>query len=75
MKKRLGNFLLLCGLICLVLFFTSNAFILDEAIFLFGGVSLSSLGLLLKRGSRRKKKRRRKKRRDRDQQDQEGVYD
>jgi hypothetical protein len=75
MKKRLGNFLLLCGLICLVLFFTSNALILDEAIFIFGGVSLCSLGLLLKRGSRRKEKRRRKKRRDRDGQDQEGVYD
>lgn len=54
MKKRLGNFSILAGLICLVIFFTSNAFILDEGVFFFGGVSLLSLGLLLKRSARRK---------------------
>jgi hypothetical protein len=55
MKKRLGNFLLLWGLVSLVLFFTSNTFLIDDAIFLFGGISLLSLGLLMRRSSRRKR--------------------
>jgi hypothetical protein len=75
MKKRLGNFFLLCGLICLVLFFTSSAFILDDAIFFFAGISFSSLGLLFKRSARKKKKKAKRWRRSRDKADQEEIYD
>ena len=57
--------MILCGLICLVVFFTSSAFILDDAIFFFAGISFISLGLLLKRGARRKEKEKRTRRRDR----------
>jgi len=74
MKKRLGNFFIFCGLICLVIFFTSNAFILDDAVFFFAGISLSSLGLLLKRSSRRKNKKKKRGWR-REKIDQEEIYD
>jgi hypothetical protein len=57
MINRLGNFLLLCGLVCLVMFFSSFSFGLDYAVLLFGGIGSLSLGFLLKRGSRKKKKR------------------
>jgi hypothetical protein len=63
MIKRLGNFFLLIGLLCLVVFFTSNTFILDASWFFLGGLGLTTLGLLLKRGKRNKKDRRREKRR------------
>lgn len=75
MKKRLGNFLILCGLICLVLFFTSNAFILDDAVFFFAGISLTSLGLLLKRAARRKVKEARRRERRRDKPAEDEFYD
>jgi hypothetical protein len=75
MKKRLGNFFIFCGLICLVIFFTSNAFILDDAVYFFGGISFTSLGLLLKRSSRRKEKKKRRWWRRRDKSDQEEIYD
>jgi hypothetical protein len=52
MKKRLGNFSLLGGLICLVIFFSSSSSDLDYAYLLFGGICLSALGFLLKRDSR-----------------------
>jgi len=52
MKKRLGDFSLLSGLICLVIFFSSSSFGLDYAYFFFGGICLTALGFLLKRGSR-----------------------
>ena len=58
MINRLGNFLLLCGLVCLVMFFSSFSFGLDYAVLLFGGIGSLSLGFLLKRGSRKQKKRR-----------------
>jgi len=37
MKKRLGNFSLLSGLICFIIFFPSSSFGLDYAYFFFGG--------------------------------------
>jgi len=75
MGKRLGNFLIFCGLICLVIFFTSNALILDDAVFFFCGVSLISLGLLLRRGARRREKNKRKGKKRRDKIDQNEIYD
>jgi|GEM_PF-1910817 len=76
MIKRLGNFLLLIGLLCLVVFFTSNTFILDASWFFLAGLGSTTLGLLLKRGRRQKKDRRRKKRRrDRDlAEDEDAGY-
>jgi hypothetical protein len=66
MSKRLGNFLILAGLLSLVVFFTSKTFFLDAAWFFLGGVGLTTLGLLLKRAGRNSRSlRRRKKRRDR----------
>ena len=58
MINRLGNFLLLCGMVCLVMFFSSISFGLDYVVLLFGGIGSLSLGLLLKRGTRKKKNRR-----------------
>jgi hypothetical protein len=58
MKKRLGNFSLLNGLVCLVIFFSSSSFGLDYAYFLFGGICLTALGFLLKRSSRSNRKKR-----------------
>ena len=76
MKKRLGNFFVLCGLICLVIFFTSSSFVLDSSIFFFGGIGLTSLGLLLKRSSRsRRDKGKRRGRKAREKQDQDEQYD
>ena len=76
MKKRLGNFFVLCGLICLVIFFTSSSFVLDSAIFFFWGIGLTSLGLLLKRSSRsRRDKGKRRGRKAREKQDQDEQYD
>jgi hypothetical protein len=57
MINRLGNFLLLCGLVCLVMFFSSFSFGLDYAVLFFGGIGSLTLGFLLKRGARKKKKR------------------
>jgi hypothetical protein len=74
MKKRLGNFLLLVGLICLVIFFTSSAFIIEDAWFFIGGLGFSSLGMLIRRSALprrdRQKKERRKHRRVKDQDDE-----
>jgi hypothetical protein len=74
MKKRLGNFLVLWGLVSLVLFFTSSTFLLDDAIFFFGGISLLSLGLLMRRSSR-KKRGWRKKGRNRGKEDEGEEYE
>ncbi len=63
MIKKLGNFFLLIGLLSLVVFFTSNTFMLDAAWFFLGGLGFTTLGLLLKRGRRNRKDRRGKKRR------------
>ena len=49
MKKRLGNFFLLIGLICLVIFFSSSSFGLDRVYFFLGGICLCSFGFLLKK--------------------------
>ncbi len=65
MIRRLGNFSILTGLICLVIFFTSSAFIFEDAWFLLTGLGFTSFGLLLRRTSRKKKDRRRKKARNR----------
>ena len=74
MIKRLGNFFVLSGLICLVIFFTSSAFILDEAWFLVSGSGFSSFGLLLRRASfpRRSRRARIKRRRKRDYEEENG---
>jgi hypothetical protein len=58
MKKRLGNFSLLSGLICFVIFFSSSSSGFDYAYFFFGGICLLALGFLLKRGSRSNRERR-----------------
>lgn len=62
MVKRLGNFFLLIGLLCLALFFSSSAFLVDQAWFLLGGIGLTALGLLIKRRKKLTKKSRRVKR-------------
>lgn len=58
MKKRLGNFFLLIGLICLVIFFSSSSFGLDRVYFFLGGICLSSFGFLLKKDSKPKRDKR-----------------
>lgn len=65
MVKKLGNFCLLTGFLCLVLFFSSSSFMVDQVWFLLGGLGLTSLGLLLKRRKKIKKDRRRKEKRSR----------
>jgi len=65
MIRRLGNFSVLIGLICLVIFFTSSAFIFEDAWFLLAGLGFTSFGLLLRRVSYSKKNRRNKKKRKR----------
>ena len=74
MKKRLGNFFTLIGLISLVIFFTSSAVVLDAGWFLLGGIGFTSLGLLIRRRALsrrdRKKKKRRKRRDKRDLEDE-----
>ncbi len=65
MIRRLGNFSVLIGLICLVIFFTSSSFIFEDAWFLLAGLGFSSFGLLLRRASYSKKDRRNKKKRKR----------
>ncbi len=74
MIRRLGNFFVLAGLICLVIFFTSSAFILDEAWFFLGGVGFAAFGLLLRRASfprrDRRPKIRRKRRREAEEEDE-----
>jgi hypothetical protein len=66
MIRRLGNFFVLTGLICLVIFFTSSAFLFDDAWFLLAGLGFTSFGMLLRRSSRSRRDRG-KKRRDRRQ--------
>lgn len=74
MIKKLGNFFLLIGLLSLVVFFTSNTFMLDAGWFFLGGLGFTTLGLLLKRGRRVKKERRGKRhRRDRERLEEEDV--
>lgn len=58
MIARLGRILLLAGLLCLALFFTSNTFLVDEGWFLLGGIGCTALGLLLRRGRKSRRKRR-----------------
>ena len=67
MIRRLGNFSILIGLICLVIFFTSSAFIFEDAWFLLAGLGFVSFGLLLRRASYPRKGRPGKKRRNRRQ--------
>ena len=55
MAKKLGNFSLLFGTLCLVIFFTSSAFLVDPTWFLVGGIGLVALGLLIKRRNKLKK--------------------
>ncbi len=73
MIRRLSNFLLLFGLLSLIVFFTSNTFLLDAGWFLVGGIGLTTLSLLLKRWGRNKKRRRkhrgRRKRTDQESDD------
>ena len=75
MAKRLGNFLIFCGLICLVIFFTSNAFVFDDAVYFFGGVSFLSLGLIFKRGARQRELEKKKGRWWRKKKNREEIYD
>jgi hypothetical protein len=65
MIRRLGNFSVLIGLICLVIFFSSSSFIFEDAWFLLAGLGFTSFGLLLRRASYSKKDRRNKKKRKR----------
>jgi uncharacterized membrane protein YbhN (UPF0104 family) len=65
MIRRLGNFSVLIGLICLVIFFTSSTFIFEDAWFLLAGLGFTSFGLLLRRAFYSKKDRRSKKKRKR----------
>ncbi|MCJ7715550.1 MAG: hypothetical protein MUO54_03405 [Anaerolineales bacterium] len=58
MKKRLGNFFLLSGLINLVIFFSSSSSGLDQIYFLLGGICLCSLGFLFRKASRPKRDKR-----------------
>lgn len=57
MAKKLGNFSLLFGTLCLVIFFTSSAFLVDPTWFLVGGIGLIAMGLLIKRRRKLKKNR------------------
>ena len=61
----MGKFSILIGLICLVIFFSSSAFIFEDAWFLLAGLGFTSFGLLLRRASYSKKGRRGKKKRNR----------
>ncbi len=74
MIKRLGNFFVLAGLICLVIFFTSSAFLFEDAWFLLGGIGCTSFGLLLRRASHsrrdRQKRKNRRHRREKDVEDE-----
>jgi uncharacterized membrane protein YbhN (UPF0104 family) len=65
MIRRLENFSVLIGLICLVIFFTSSTFIFEDAWFLLAGLGFTSFGLLLRRSFYSKKDRRSKKKRKR----------
>ena len=65
MIRRLGNFSVLIGLVCLAIFFTSSTFIFEDAWFLLAGLGFTSFGLLLRRASYSKKDRRKKKRKRR----------
>ena len=71
MIRRLGNFSILTGLICLVIFFTSSVFIFEDAWFLLAGLGFTSLGLLLRRVSYPRKGRRGTKKRNRRQDKEE----
>ena len=71
MIRRLGNFSILIGLISLVIFFTSSAFIFEDAWFLLAGLGFTSFGLLLRRAFYSKRGRRSKKKRNRRQDTEE----
>jgi hypothetical protein len=58
-----------------VIFFTSNAFVFDDAVYFFGGVSLISLGLILKRGARQRELKKKRGRWWRKKKNQEVIYD
>jgi hypothetical protein len=74
MIKRMGNFFVLVGLICFTIFFTSSAFIFEDAWFLLGGIGFTSFGLLLRRASYprrdRQKRKKRKRRWEKDVEDE-----
>jgi hypothetical protein len=70
MIRRLGKFLILAGLICLIIFFTSSAFLFEDGWFLVAGIGCISFGLLLRR-STNSRKRRKRKRWGRGQQDED----
>jgi len=65
MIRRLGNFCILTGLICLLIFFSSSAFIIEDAWFLLAGLGFTSFGLLLRRASQQRKDRLKKRKRNR----------
>jgi len=71
MIRRLGNFSILTGLICLVIFFTSSAFLFEDAWFLLAGLGFTSFGFLLRRASFSRRGRRGKKKRNRRQDNEE----
>jgi hypothetical protein len=58
-----------------VIFFTSNAFVFDDLVYFFGGVSLISLGLLLRRGARQRELKKKRGRWWRKKKNQEVIYD
>ena len=74
MIRRMGKFSILIGLICLVIFFSSSAFIFEDAWFLLAGLGFTPFGLLLRRVSYSKRKHRKKKKRgrhlDREEEDE-----
>ena len=73
MKKRLGNFFLLFGLILMVLFFSSAT--LNDVIYFFAGLALISLGFLLKRSPRPRRSRRRSRKKSIEKMDLENEND
>jgi hypothetical protein len=69
MIKRLANFLLLVGILSLVMFFTSNTYLLDADWFFLGGLGSVFLGILLKRARKGRRARQKEKRRAREAED------
>lgn len=57
MIKKLGNYSLVIGLLCQVIFFSSSAFLVDQAWFLVAGIGFITLGVLIKRRGKSKRDR------------------
>ena len=74
MIKKLGNYSLLIGFFCLLIFFSSSAFLVDQAWFLLGGIGFIALGLLISRRRKLKSDRKNKfhlrRRRNREEYDE-----